>query len=131
MQRHYRAAKAVAFYLFFCFLFFIFRVALCFVTAARTDSERNEEKYRKEMKKITPLVIFKFLILESLICYCHSNLGRFYYAIIAPFLADNGWQRYRNTNIINKSIPALLSHKNTHQTFGSPGCACTVCSTTL
>lgn len=80
---------------FTCFLFFfIFCVALCFMAAARTDSERNEEKYWKEMKKITPLVIFKFLILESLICYCHSNLGGFYYTIIAPFLADNGWQRY-------------------------------------
>lgn len=60
------------------FFFFIFCVALCFVAAARTDSERNEEKYRKEMKKITPLVIFKFLILESPVCYCHSNLGGFY-----------------------------------------------------
>lgn len=33
-------------------IFFIFCVALCFVAAARTDSEQNEEKYRKEMKKI-------------------------------------------------------------------------------
>lgn len=75
-------------------IFFISCVALCFVAAARTDSEQNEEKHQKKKEKITPLVIFKFLILENLICYCHSNLGGFYYTIIGPFLADNGWQRY-------------------------------------